>query len=454
MTWVETRLDLAAATPNPGRPVLHRLNRTEYRNAIHDLLNVEIGDVAQLLPPDDSAYGFDKIADFLGVSQTLLERYLSAAGRISALAVGDTEVVPGSETYSARQDLSQDKHLDGMPFGTVGGIKATHTFPVDGEYILQATLFRTNVDVTRGLEFPRQVELAVDGERVFLHTIGGEAVTQPGEDGRRNEGTGRARLLPRSDQVDLSLQVRVHVTAGPKDVTAALLQRSRAADPRKMQPYRSSFDTYDATGVPHIETVIVKGPFTVDSPGDTPSRARVFSCRPKTPAQEEPCARQILTTLVRRAYRQPAAPGDVNRVMDFYRSSRKDGGSFDAGIQLALQRILASPKFVLRVERDPETVTAGSAYRISDIELASRLSFFLWSSIPDDELLTVAGARHAASAGRARAAGPPHAARPARGFAGRELRRPVAAAAQPAARDAGQRPVPRVRRQPAPELPA
>ena len=213
LTFLETRLDQSATTPNPGRPVLHRLNRTEYRNAIRDLLNLEIGDVAQLLPPDDSAYGFDKIADFLGVSQTLLERYLSAAGRISALAVGDTEVVPGSETYSARQDLSQDKHLDGMPFGTVGGIKVTHNFPVDGDYVLQATLFRTNVDVTRGLEFPRQMELAVDGERVFLHTIGGEAVTQPGEDGRRNEGTGRARLLPRSDQIDLSLQVRVHVTA-------------------------------------------------------------------------------------------------------------------------------------------------------------------------------------------------------------------------------------------------
>jgi mono/diheme cytochrome c family protein len=390
LTWLETRLDQASATPNPGRPVLHRLNRTEYRNAIRDLLNLEIGDVAQLLPPDDSAYGFDKIADFLGVSQTLLERYLSAAGRISSLAVGDTEVVPGSETYSARQDLSQDKHLDGMPFGTVGGLKVTHNFPVDGEYVLQATLFRTNVDVTRGLEFPRQVELAVDGERVFLHTIGGEAVTQPGEDGRRNEGTGRARLLPRSDQVDLSLQVRVHLTAGPKDVTAAFLQRSRAADPRKMQPYRSSFDTYDATGVPHIETLIVKGPYSVDAPGDTPSRARIFTCRPKTPAQEEPCARTILTTLVRRAYRQPAAAADVNRVMDFYRASRKDGGSFDAGIQLALQRILASPKFVLRVERDPESVAAGTAYKISDVELASRLSFFLWSSIPDDELLAVA----------------------------------------------------------------
>jgi len=390
LTFLETRLDQSATTPNPGRPVLHRLNRTEYRNAIRDLLNLEIGDVAQLLPPDDSAYGFDKIADFLGVSQTLLERYLSAAGRISALAVGDTEVVPGSETYSARQDLSQDKHLDGMPFGTVGGIKVTHNFPVDGDYVLQATLFRTNVDVTRGLEFPRQMELAVDGERVFLHTIGGEAVTQPGEDGRRNEGTGRARLLPRSDQIDLSLQVRVHVTAGPKDLTAAFLQRSRAADPRKMQPYRSSFDTYDATGIPHVETLIVKGPYSVDAIGDTPSRARVFTCRPKTPAQEETCARQILTTLVRRAYRQPASASDVNRVMDFYRSSRKGGGTFDAGIQLALQRVLASPKFVLRVERDPETVAAGTAYKISDVELASRLSFFIWSSIPDDELLSVA----------------------------------------------------------------
>src|SRR6185436_20270184 len=149
-------------------------------------------------------------------------------------------------------------------------------------------------------------------------------------------------------------------------------------------------DTYDATGIPHVETLIVKGPYSVDATGDTPSRARVFTCRPKTPAQEEPCARQILTTLVRRAYRQPASASDVNRVMDFYRSSRKDGGSFDAGIQLALQRILASPKFVLRVERDPETVAAGTAYKISDVELASRLSFFLWSSIPDDELLSVA----------------------------------------------------------------
>ena len=387
LTWLEGRLDQAAATPSPGRPILHRLNRTEYRNAVRDLLALDIGDVSSLLPPDDSAYGFDTVADFLGVSQVLLERYLSAAGRISALAVGDVAVVPGSDTYTARQDLSQDKHLDGMPFGTVGGIQAKHVFPVDGDYVLQATLYRTNVDQTRGLEHQHQLEMAVDGERVFLQTIGG---TPPGNPGGNDEAaTGRGRLLSRSDAIDAALQVRVHVQAGPRVVTAAFLQRSRVEDSRKVQPYRSSFDTYDSTGVPHIETLVVKGPFTVDGSGNTPSRARVFTCHPTATAREEPCARQILTSFVRRAYRQPASASDVNRVMEFYRAGRK-GGTFESGIQLALQRVLASPKFVLRVERDPDGVPEGTAYRISDIELATRLSFFLWSSIPDDELLTLA----------------------------------------------------------------
>src|SRR5688572_858532 len=387
LSWLERRLDAAGNPPNPGRPVLHRLNRTEYRNAIRDLLAIDIGDVAALLPPDDSAYGFDTIADFLGVSQVLLERYLSAAGRISSLAVGDVNIVPGSETYPVRQDLSQDQHLDGMPFGTVGGVIANHTFPVDGDYVLQATLYRTNVDQTRGLELPHQLEMTVDGERVFLETIGGAPPGNPG--GADEAATGRGRLLSRSDAIDARLQVRVHVKAGPRPVTAAFLQRSRGADPRKLQPYRSSFDTYDATGVPHIETLVVKGPFNVESAGETPSRARVFACRPATAAQEEPCARQILSSLVRRAYRQPASADDVARTMAFYRAGRK-GGSFESGIELALHRILASPKFVLRVEHDPATVPVGTAYRISDVELATRLSFFLWSSIPDDQLLTLA----------------------------------------------------------------
>ena len=298
----------AVSTPRPVLPIpavrcCIGLNRTEYRNAIRDLLALDIGDVAALLPPDDSAYGFDTIADFLGVSQVLLERYLSAAGRISALAVGDVDVVPGSETYPARQDLSQDKHLDGMPFGTVGGVMANHTFPVDGDYVLQATLYRTNVDQTRGLELPHQLEMTVDGERVFLETIGG---TPPGNPGGADEAaTGRGRLLSRSDAIDARLQVRVHVKAGPRAVTAAFLQRSRGADPRKLQPYRSSFDTYDATGVPHIETLVVEGPVQRRVGGrDAQPCARV-----RVPAGDRGAGRAVRAAdpLVAGAPRLPAA---------------------------------------------------------------------------------------------------------------------------------------------------
>src|SRR5262245_267957 len=387
LTWLESRLDAAVASPNPGRAVLHRLNRTEYRNAIRDLLSLEIGDVASLLPADDSAYGFDTIADFLGVSQVLLERYLSAASRISALAVGDVAIVPGSETYTARQDLSQDKHLEGMPFGTVGGIQTSHLFPVDGDYVLQATLYRTNVDQTRGLEHEHQLEIAIDGERVFLETIGG---TPPGNPGGTDEAaTGRGRLLSRSDAIDSRLQVRVPVKAGQRTVTAAFLQKSRAAGADKLQPYRSSYDTYDSSGFPHIETLVIKGPFAIQGAGNTASRARIFTCRPRAAAQEEKCATEILSTIARRAYRQSLSKQDVDRLLAFYRMGRKDA-TFEKGIQLALQRILASRKFVLRVERDPANVAEGTAYHITDHELATRLSFFLWSSIPDDELLRLA----------------------------------------------------------------
>jgi hypothetical protein len=370
VTWLEATLDRSTATPRPGRPVLHRLNRTEYANAIRDLLALDIGDVSVLLPPDDSAYGFDTISDFLGVSQALVERYMAAAWRISSLAIGDLESAPGSETYMNRQDLSQDKHLDDMPFGTVGGILARHTFPVDGEYVLKGTLFRTNTDFTRGLERPHEFEITVDGERVFVHTIGG---TLPGE-------------APKSDQYDAELRVRVPVTAGPHTITAAFLQESRSPNPHRLQPFRSSFDTYNSTGQPHVETLVVVGPYNVTGVGKTPSRARVFVCRPASKAQELPCARRIVSTMARRAYRQAPTELDMTRVMEFYEAGAADGG-FEAGIQRALQRILASPKFLLRVERDPEAAAPGEAYRITDVELATRLSFFLWSSIPDDELL-------------------------------------------------------------------
>jgi cytochrome c5 len=389
--WLEAELDrTAAAHPNPGRPILHRLNRTEYANAIKDLLALDIGDVASVLPPDDSAYGFDTIADFLGVPRVLLERYLSAAGRISALAVGSTDVAPGSDTFLNRQDLSQDQHIDGLPFGTVGGLTARYTFPVDGEYVLQAALFTTNVGETRGLEHPHQLLITVDGNEVFRTTVG---PPPPGTQTGGRSGDGRADDAERVRNAKLGgeLQTRVPVKAGPHVIGTAFVQRSRAAEVRKEQPFlRSSFDTFDATGVPHIQSLTVMGPFKVTGPGDTPSRERIFVCHPPRESAEEPCATRILSTLARRAYRQPAlADSDLHRLLEFYRAGRKDG-TFESGIERALQRLLASPKFVLRPERDPDSVKPGDAYRLSDVELATRLSFFLWSSIPDSELLNVA----------------------------------------------------------------
>jgi mono/diheme cytochrome c family protein len=395
--WLGGELDRAAAShPNPGRPLPHRLNRAEYANAIRDVLALDIGDVASLLPPDDSAYGFDNIAEALGFSRVLLERYVSAAGRLSALAVGDPDVSPGSETFVLRQDFSQDQHVEGQPFGTVGGMIERFTFPLDGEYILSAQLMRTNVDAPRGLEDPRQVEFTLDGQRVFLASIGGTSPGIPGAAG----GPGSKAKLSRADAADAQLRVRIQVKAGPRAVGVAFIQRSLGEGTRRLQPYRSSFDSYDATGMPHVKTLSITGPFNATGPGDTPSRRRIFECRPTLakgfggsgpakPADEEPCATRILSTLARRAYRGFATDTDRQRLLEFYRAGRRDG-NFETGIQRALQRILASPKFVVRVEHAPAEARGGP-YRISDLELASRLSFFLWSSVPDDELLALAG---------------------------------------------------------------
>jgi hypothetical protein len=405
--WIAGELDRAAvAHPNP--PLAHRMNRAEYANAVRDLLAIDLGDVASILPGDDSAYGFDNISEALGVSSVLLERYVAAAGRLSALAVGDLDVAPGSETYVLRQDFSQDQHVDGLPLGTVGGMAVRHTFPVDGEYELRATLMRTNVDQTRGLEYAREIEMTVDGERVFLGTVGGAAPTTAGgtEESVKNK-TG----LSRSDSIDAGLRIRVPVKAGPHSITVAVLQKTLAQNSRKLVPYRASFDSYDATGIPHIRSLAVVGPYNVAGSGDTPSRRRVFICHPAsakgfggagsasangsgaaspaTAAEEAGCARTILSTLARRAYRQPVTGVDMQRLLEFYGSGRRDG-TFETGIERGLQRILASPKFLIRVEHDPETLPAGSVHRVTDHDLASRLSFFLWSSIPDDALLTLA----------------------------------------------------------------
>jgi hypothetical protein len=381
-TWLTTELDRASlANPNPGRAPLHRLNRTEYANAIRDLLDLEI-DSASLLPADDSAYGFDNIADALGLSPSLQERYVSAAMKISAMAVGDPRVNADGATYRIKQDVSQDQHIEGLPIGTVGGTEVRHNFPLDGEYVFQAKLYRTNLNIMRGLESAHQVELAVDGERVLIASVGGpvdlDALFQKPTD------TG--------DAVDARLRVRVPVKAGPHVVTVTFLQESQIAGPGRLQHYiRSSVDNFDWSGQPHIQTLAINGPFASTGMGDTPSRRRIFTCVPANARAEAACAKQILSALARRAYRQPITDTDLQRIMNFYESGRasKETGGFDAGIRTALQRILASPQFIFRIERDP---APGPARHIGDYELASRLSFFLWSTIPDDRLLQLAGA--------------------------------------------------------------
>jgi hypothetical protein len=380
VTWLQTTLDRAAtAKPNPGRPLAHRLNRAEYANAIRDLLALEV-DSAALLPPDDAAYGFDNIADVLGASPVLLERYLSAAGKISALAVGDPESGPGSQVFRVRQDASQDVHIEGLPIGTVGGLLAKTTLPLDGEYVLQTKLFRTNLGAMRGLEYPNQLEITVDGERVHLASFGGDADFKAALE----------NITAAADAVEARFAARVPLKAGPHEIGVAFLKKSAAQNTLRLQPFlRSSNDTLDPSGHPHIETFTITGPFNATGTGETPSRRRIFTCRPATAAEEESCANKIVSSLVHRAYRGTDTVADIQRLMDFYRTGRQTE-SFESGVQEALERMLASPKFLIRAERDPATVAPGAVYRVSDLDLASRLSFFLWSSIPDDELLRVA----------------------------------------------------------------
>jgi hypothetical protein len=377
--WLEGQIDQGSG-PYAGRPILHRLNRSEYANAIRDLLALDI-DAASLLPPDDSAFGFDNISDALGVSPSLQEHYLDAALKIGALAVGDPKIAPGSETWRIRQDLSQDQHVNGLPLGTIGGTSVRYNFPLDGEYTFQAKLYRTNLNIMRGLESPHQVEIALDGRRIHLASLGGNAdlmslFQKPTDTG---------------DAVDARLRIRVPVKAGPHAATVAFLEDPSAVEPVRLQAYiRSSVDNFDWSGSPHLQSLTISGPFDPGSASDTPSRRRIFACHPGGAITEESCARQILSTLARRAYRQPPTDQDVQTLLQFYQSGKRDSG-FESGVELALERILASPKFLFRIERDAADATPGSSYRIGDFELASRLSFFLWSSIPDDELLQLAG---------------------------------------------------------------
>ncbi|MBZ5579196.1 MAG: DUF1592 domain-containing protein [Acidobacteriia bacterium] len=374
------RLDAESAKIPSAAPLLHRLNRAEYANAIRDLLGFHV-DVSSLLPPDSSAYGFDNVADVLGNSPALLQAYLNAARKISTVAVGDSSVPAGSDTYTVPQDLSQDRHLEDLPLGTVGGMRARHVFPADGEYELQVRLYRTNLSAIRGLEQPHTLEVALDGERIHLAEMGGEKDLVPLQ----------ANPSTTSDRLEAErLRIRRLVKAGERDITAAFLDE---VSPRmatiRLERFERDFNPYDAEGAPHVQSITVLGPFHVQAT-DHPPSPNVFSCRPAVEGEQLACARQILTRLAKRAYRRPVTASEIDGLLDFYRSGRS-GQTFEAGIELGLRRLLASPSFVFRPEVERANAAPGTTYRLSDYELASRLSFFLWSSIPDEELLRAAG---------------------------------------------------------------
>jgi len=380
VAFLEGELDRAAAArPNPGQPLIRRFNRAEYANAIRDLLALEI-DASTLLPADDSTHGFDNNADALGVSPVLPERYLAAAGKISALAIGDTAQDPIDVTYRPAPDTTQNKHVEGLPLGTRGGLLIRHTFPVDAEYVIRPSLWRSNSGFIRGLVHQHELEITIDGQRVHLEPVGGEAdlwplIHYPVETG---------------EKIDARLQVRLPVKAGPHSVGVTFLERNGAmVPPEVLQPFESALDPFDSYGMPQIDTVVISGPFDPSGPGDTPSRRRIFVCRPRSASEEDGCARRILSNLARQAYRRPVTNVDIDTLFRFYQQGRRKG-SFDSGVQLALRRLLTDPEFIFRIERDPEGAPPGTVHPVSDLELASRLSFFLWSSIPDDELLTVA----------------------------------------------------------------
>jgi mono/diheme cytochrome c family protein len=373
LTWLETSLDAAsAAKPNPGRTeTLRRLNRTEYQNAIRDMLALDI-DAASLLPADESGHGFDNV--IVGdLSATLLNRYISAAQKISRLAVGSKQSSLQSDTISLPADLTQEDQLPGLPMGTRGGLSTTYTFAQDGEYEFQILLARNLEGVVTGLREARPHELLVLVDREPIKTF---TIQKPTGD----------------DTFDKDLRVRFPVKAGPHHLGFTFLKEGSSLIDTPRQPTESRFnDRRHPRTAPAINQVSVTGPYEAKGAGDTPSRHRLFVCRPTghDQVQEEKCAATILSTLMRRAYRRPVAKADVDEPMTFYRKGRA-AGDFDSGIAMAVSAVLTNPEFLFRVESDPKKVAAGGAYRVSDLELASRLSFFLWSSIPDDELLDVA----------------------------------------------------------------
>ena len=369
---LEAALDgAAAARPNPGRPTLHRLNRTEYANSVRDLLGLEI-DVTQLLPADDMSRGFDNMADVLTISPTLMDGYIRAAGVIGRLAVGDPAIAPRVETYQVPQIFSQTEYVEGTPMGTRGGIAVRHFFPADGEYAFKLTLHHQNNGTLVGtFQRDEQIEVAIDGERIALLDIDPKMLA-----------TADLRTPP------------IKISAGPKLLSASFINRAQGPVLDVVMKFETAvIHKLEAPGVtvlPHLNTLGVSGPYNVTGPGDTPSRRKIFACRPNPRQAGELCARKIVSALARQAYRRPVVRTDVNYLMRLYKGSDQSNRNFETGVRLALQGILADPEFVFRFERTPANVRPESAYRIGDLELASRLSFFLWSSGPDETLLNLA----------------------------------------------------------------
>jgi mono/diheme cytochrome c family protein len=397
-TWLEREIDrTAAASPNPGRTdAIHRLNRTEYQNAIRDLLGVEI-DGAAMLPADDAdQQGFDNSAEALIVSPALMERYISAARKITRLAVGQKTVAPVIQTYRQPPLLYQDDRMsEDLPFGSRGGLAVRHNFTADGEYTLKIRLARTYVDCIKGIAEPHRIDVRLDGVLLKQFTIGGQAKGKPAPASFCNNLAGDAEWEWYVHEADSGLETRFAARAGAH-VLAVTFPRELVETEGILQPASHGFSfAIDETpdGLPSIDTVIVSGPFNPGGPGTTESRRKIFVCTPTASKDEDGCARQILSTVGRRAYRRPLTEKDVDTLLEFYRRERRSpsrDGSFESGIQMAIERVLVDPDFLFRIERDPAGVGPGAAYKLGDLELASRLSFFLWSSIPDDPLLDLA----------------------------------------------------------------
>ena len=375
---LESALDKAAAGHmNAGAPDLHRLNRTEYRNSVRDLLDLDV-DVAALLPPDDMSHGFDNMADALTVTPVLMQSYIRAADKISRLAIGDPQASPVMAKYDVPKVYNQMRHVDGAPFGTRGGISVMHNFPADGDYTFKSILYYYYTEELFGSALPKplqgqQIEVSVDGSRVALFTI------DP--------------LTP--ERVANYVTPPVRVTAGPHRVSAAFLSKF---DGPIEDSYRLVEQTLldvsiglepGMTSLPQLHTLLITGPLKVSGVSDTPSRRKVFVCRPSTESEELPCAKKIIAGLARQAYRRPVNDTDIEHLLNYYQAGRNDA-DFDSGVRAAIQAMLADPQFVFRFERVPPRAAPGSNFRISDLELASRLSYFLWSSAPDEELLKVA----------------------------------------------------------------